>query len=135
MESQNKEFVRGRSLIEFLAAALGSVYSVYLIKYFYFLGDDLASTIATLIVTPHIVLCVLGSIFMWIGFFDNGKITALVGAILFSVAGAIFMTYLPLCIPIIILGFIGWRMICRIRTYYEYYYEDAEQTEDETLNN
>lgn len=131
MNSQENRFVRGRSLIQFLAAGLGSAYSAFLINYFFFLDDSIASAIATMLVTPHIVLCVVGSIFMWIGFFENGRITALVGAILFCVAGAVFITYLPYCIPIIILGFIGWRMICRIRAYYEAYFDNSEQITEE----
>lgn len=103
-----------RSFVEFCAALISSAYSAFLLYYFYSLGSDLSSSIATAIVTPHILCCVLGAIFMWIGFFSNSKSMALTGSILYCVAAVIFLTYAPLTIPSIILGFIGYSRVCKI---------------------
>lgn len=105
-----------KSFVEFLSALVSSCYSIYLIHYFYSLGFDLSSSIATAIVTPHILCCVLGSVFMWIGFFGNSKAMALTGAILYCVAAVLFITYAPFTIPSVVLGFVGYSRICRVKS-------------------
>lgn len=104
-----------RSKIEFLAAVTGTLYSIYLVRYFYDAADaNLSGSLATFIVTPHMLFCVLGSIFAWVAFFGNGRGMALAAAIMFCVAAVVFVAYAPLTVPMILLCFIGYAMIGRI---------------------
>lgn len=63
-----------RSKTEFLCAALGTLYSIYLLAYFAdTAAGSIGGSIATMMVTPHMLMCVLGSIFAWIAFFNNKR--------------------------------------------------------------
>lgn len=116
----HKKRAASKSVIEFFAASIATAYSIYLICYFYSIGTDLGSSIATLLVTPHMICCVLGSVFMWVAFFRNNQGMALTGAIMFCVSAVLFITYAPLTLPTIILGFIGYSRIGTIRKNYEH---------------
>lgn len=105
---------KNRSKVLFVCAILATIYSLYLIIYF---GSTMTSSdsaealggaIATALVTPHMVLMSLGAIFSWIGFFLRNSWGALVGAILYCVAALVFMMYAMFCIPMIVLGFLGF---------------------------
>lgn len=52
--------------------------------------------------------------FAWIAFFNNKRGMALTAAIMFCVAAVMFTMYAELCIPEIILGFIGYVRIGKI---------------------
>lgn len=105
---------KGRSKALFVCAILATMYSLYLIIYFFstMMVDDsleaLGGAIATTLVTPHMVLMTLGAIFSWLGFFLRKSWGALVGAILYCVAALVFMIYGMFCIPMIVLGFVGY---------------------------
>ena len=105
---------KNRSKVLFACAILATAYSLYLIIYFYSTmtssdsAEALGGAIATALVTPHIVLMSLGTIFSWIGFFLRKSWGALVGAILYCVAALVFMMYAMFCIPMIVLGFVGF---------------------------
>ena len=105
---------KNRSKVLFACAILATAYSLYLIIYFYSTmtssdsAEALGGAIATALVTPHIVLMSLGTIFSWIGFFLRKSWGALVGAILYCVAALVFMMYAMFCIPMIVLGFLGF---------------------------
>lgn len=104
-----------RSKTEFLCAALGTLYSIYLLAYFAdTAAGSIGGSIATMMVTPHMLMCVLGSFFAWIAFFNNKRGMALTAAIMFCVAAVMFTMYAELCIPEIILGFIGYVRIGKI---------------------
>lgn len=104
-----------RSKIQFLSAGLGTLYSVFLINYFMGTINDLSGSIATALVTPHLLCCSLAAIFGWVGFFGNGRGFALTAAILYCVGAVIFVMYAPFVVPMIVLGFIGYAMIGRIK--------------------
>lgn len=104
-----------RSKALLISAILGSLYSVYLIVYFSGSifgsegGAELAGiAIATALVTPHIILVVLATIFNWVGYFSNKRGFALTGGILYSVGGAIFIMYIMFVVPSIVLSFVGY---------------------------
>ncbi len=103
-----------RSKVLFICALLATFYVIYLICYF---GGSMTSSdsteaiggaIATALVTPHMVLVGLGAIFSWLGFFLKKPWGALVGAILYCVGALVFIVYAMFCIPLIILGFVGY---------------------------
>lgn len=103
-----------RSRILFTSSIIATAYIIYLIVYFYNgmqsndSAEAIGGAIATVLVTPHILMIGLGTIFGWLGFFLRKSGFALVSAILFSVGALIFLMYAPICIPIIVLGFIGY---------------------------
>ena len=105
---------KNRSKVLFVCAILATIYSLYLIFYF---GSSMTSSdsaeaiggaIATALVTPHMIFMTVGAIFSWLGFLLRKPWCALVGAILYCVSALLFMLYLFFCIPMIILGFIGY---------------------------
>ncbi len=103
-----------RSVILLITAILSTAYFIYLIAYFGnaiggSTGDEqLGAAIATALVLPHMIVVVLGAIFCWLGYFLRKKGFALVGAILFCVALALFVWYFMFTIPLLVLGFIGY---------------------------
>lgn len=105
---------KNRSKALFIGAILSTIYVIYLICYFGGTMGDLNSSeeiggaIATVLVTPHIILMGLGAIFSWLGFFLRKSWGALVGAILYCVGAILFILYALFCIPIIVLGFVGY---------------------------
>ena len=110
-----------RSKLLLISAILGALYSVYLMSHFggEMLGSnggmELASaTLATALVTPHMILVVLATIFNWVAYFSNKRGFALTGAILYSVGGVIFMLYIIFVIPSIVLSFIGYSNLKKI---------------------
>ena len=105
---------KNRSKALFICAVLATAYSIYLMIYF---GSSMTSSdsteaiggaIATALVTPHMVLISLGAIFSWLSFFLRKAGFALVGAILYCVGAVLFLLYAMFCIPLIILGFVGY---------------------------
>ncbi len=105
---------KNRSKALFICALSATAYSLYLIT---FIISSLNSSdgaelvggaIATALVTPHIIFISIGAIFSWLGFFLRKSWSALVGAILYCVGVLLFLLYALYCIPMIILGFIGF---------------------------
>ena len=105
-----------RSKVLFVCNILATLYAIYLIAYFTGVNtadvkDDaeaLGGAIATALVTPHIIMIVLGAIFGWLGFALKKSWGALVAAILYCVAFVLFFVYFMFTIPLIILGFVGY---------------------------
>lgn len=103
-----------RSKILFIASTLATLYTVYLI--WYFGGGTLnadgaeavGGAIATALVTPHMIMFLIGAIFGWIGFLAKKSWAALVAAILYSVGTLFFLVYAMFGIPILVFGFIGY---------------------------
>lgn len=71
-------------------------------------GEEIGGAIATALVTPHMVVVGIGAIFSWLGFFLKKSWGALVGAILYCVGALLFLVYAIFCIPLIVLGFVGY---------------------------
>jgi len=105
---------KNKSKCTFISALLGSAYLIYLIVYFAGAmssgssSDQAAGAIATALVTPHMALVALACIFMWLGFFLKKPAFVLTGAILYTVAGVLFIPYIFFVIPSFILGFVGF---------------------------
>ena len=96
------------------ANALATLYTIYLFTYFGVktLGADgveaIGGAIATALVTPHMIMFLIGAVFGWIGFFIQKSWAALVAAILYSVGTLFFLVYAMFGVPILVLGFIGY---------------------------
>lgn len=103
-----------RSKVLFICSILATIYIVYLISYFsnamgeLETSEEIAGALATALVTPHMIMIGIGAIFSWIGFFLRKSWAALVGAILYCVGAMLFIMYIMFCIPLIILGFVGY---------------------------
>lgn len=97
-----------------VSSILGTLYALYIIIYFSTLpeADDaferLATNIATAMVTPHIILIVIATIFSWLGFSLKKTGFSLTAAILYSVGAVMFPIYALMVSPMIVLGFIGY---------------------------
>ncbi len=70
--------------------------------------DTLGGAIATALVTPHMIMFLIGAIFGWLGIFAKKSWSALVAANLYSVGTVMFLAYAMFGVPILILGFIGY---------------------------
>lgn len=105
---------KNRSKVLFGCALLATIYVIYLISYFGSAmgdmnsGEEIGGAIATALVTPHMIVVGIGAIFSWLGFFLRKSWAALVGAILYCVGALLFMLYAMFCIPLVILGFVGY---------------------------
>ncbi|WP_034868339.1 hypothetical protein [Clostridium lundense] len=104
-----------RSKALLISAILGTLYSLYLISHFASEmfgskgGAELAgAALATALVTPHMILVVLATIFNWVGYFSNKRGFALTGGILYSVGGVVFIIYIMFVIPSMVLSFVGY---------------------------
>ena len=104
--------MRSKALL--VANILASAYAIYLISYF-FGGtasaegaDAIGGAIATALVTPHMIMFLVGAVFGWIGYLAKQTWAALVGAILYSVGTLFFLAYFMFGVPILVLGFIGY---------------------------
>ena len=103
-----------RSKVLFVANALATFYVVYLISYFSgaVMSSDgaeaVGGAIATALVTPHMIMFLIGAVFGWIGFICRKSWGALVAAILYSVGTLLFLVYAMFGVPILILGFVGY---------------------------
>lgn len=104
-----------------ISAILGLLYSLYIISYFFKGltstngGAELAgAAIATALVTPHMILVVLATIFNIIAYFSNKRGFALTGAILYAVGGVIFILYIIFVVPSIVLSFVGYAKLKKI---------------------
>lgn len=104
-----------RSKCLLISAILGLIYSIYLIAHFsggVFGSEDgielAGAAIATALVTPHMILVVLATIFNWVAYFSNKRGFALTAGILYCVGGVIFIIYIIFVIPSIIFSFVGY---------------------------
>lgn len=111
---ETEVFLFMRSKILFVASAFATLYTLYLITYF---GNGTLNTdgakavggaIATALVTPHMIMFLIGAVFGWIGFIAKKSWAALVAAILYSVGTLFFLLYAMFGVPILVLGFIGY---------------------------
>lgn len=99
---------KNRSKILFVCALLATIYVIYLISYFGSSIDEFEGAIATALVTPHILVIGIGATFSWVGFIFRKSWAALTGAILYCAGALLFIMYAFFCIPMIILGFVGY---------------------------
>lgn len=102
-----------RSTTLLISAILGVAYSVYLVVYFSSAvggsgAKAIGGAIAATLVTPHMICVSIAAIFNVLGWLNNKRNFALVGAILYCVAALAFLLYAMFVIPSIILSFIGY---------------------------
>ena len=109
-KKEKKGFFTKRSKCLFFAALIAAAYAVYILVYFSGAVSEGDGTgfIATALVTPHMVLVVVGAIFLLIGFLAKKAWAALTGSIAMCVGAVLFLMYAAFCAPSIILGFIGY---------------------------
>lgn len=114
---------RNRSKTLFVSAVLGTLYSIYIISYFAggIIGaknaaEGLGASIATALVTPHMICVTVAAIFSWFAFFMNLHWAAIAAGILYVVGGIVFLAYILFVVPMIVLSFIGVSKLNKIRT-------------------
>lgn len=73
-------------------------------------AEAVGGAIATALVTPHMIMFLIGAIFGWVGFVGKKSWGALVAAILYSVGTLFFLVYFMFGVPILVLGFVGYSM-------------------------
>lgn len=112
-----RKFRAKRSFCQFLSAAILIAYTIFIVQYFFDIivnqtGEStinaISGALATMLVTPHMLLCAIASVFSAAGFIANSRGFALTAAILECVAAVVFLMYAPFLIPSIVLGFIGY---------------------------
>jgi len=102
-----------------IAAILGTAYSIFLVRHFY--GGTISASeagdaagaigagIATALVTPHMLMAALGSLFAWIGVFLKTSCGFILTAgILFSVGVVVFPVYAAFVIVQAILCYVAF---------------------------
>ena len=103
-----------RSKVLCVANVLATCYVIYLISYFSGAvanadgAEAVGGAIAGALVTPHMIMFLIGAIFGWLGFFIKKSWAALVAAILYSVGTVLFPLYFMFGVPILVFGFIGY---------------------------
>ena len=107
--------MKKRSKVLTIATVLATAYVIYLISYFFGgtanateTEEVIGGAIATALVTPHMIMFLIGAIFGWLGVFLRKSWAALVAAILYSVGTLFFLAYVMFGAPILILGFVGY---------------------------
>ena len=106
--------MKKRSLWLAVSAILSTLYAIYLIVYFSggvansTGAEQVGGAIATALVTPHMIMFLVGAVFGWIGYFGRLSWSALVAAILYSAGTLFFLLYAMFGIPLLVFGFIGY---------------------------
>ena len=75
-----------------------------------------AGGVASIVLLPHFVSAVFGSVLAIVGFLTRNDGLILAAAILFSVAVALFFLSGLLLVPVVILGFVGYAAQRRLNT-------------------
>lgn len=106
-----------KSICLLISAVLGICYSIYIIMHFgsAMNENELAGSLATVLVAPHIFMTLGATIVILISYFKNSSSMALIGSILFSVGGLLFIMYIPFLVPSIILGFVGFDKVRKLK--------------------
>ena len=88
---------------------LSVLYAIYIVSYFGGIAlDDAGSFIASILVAPHMICVVVGSVFSLVGFFGEKRWAVLTSAILMAVAAALFPKYAGFVLVQAILLFVGY---------------------------
>ena len=111
-----------KSKTAIIGGVLGALYGIYLLSHFFGGvsnstdgGEIIGGAIATALVMPHMICVVLASIFTIVGGFINKAGFVLTGAILFCVAAVVFFMYALFVVPMIVLSFIGYSKVKKIK--------------------
>lgn len=107
--------LKNRSVLTLISLVLAIAYTIYVLSYFASANatsatdtEAVAAGIATLLVLPSVFVLGIGVILGLIGFFNRSAGLQLTAAILYSVAGLLFLLYVLFLVPSIVLGFMGW---------------------------
>lgn len=89
-----------RSKLLLVSGIIGTLYVIYLFSYFIGINsnasgasEEVGYALATVLVTPHMVIAGIAVIFNWLGFALKARWAALVSAILYAVAILVFIMY------------------------------------------
>lgn len=103
-----------KSVLALISMILAWLYAIYLISHFSGAVtttegvEQAGAALATALVTPHIVCVFIGAIFNSLGYFMNRHAFVLVGAILYSVAIALFPLYAFFIVIQMILSYVAF---------------------------
>lgn len=107
------QFFKNHSKMVLVSTILVSLYAIYLMSYFYggvanSNGDEqVAGAIATALVTPHMILIVLGAVFSIVALFANKNWAAITSCVLVFVSTLLMPVYFMFTIPLGIVGIIA----------------------------
>ena len=107
------QFFKNHSKMVLVSTILVSLYAIYLMSYFYggvanSNGDEQAAgAIATALVTPHMILIVLGVVFSVVALFANKNWAAITSCVLVFVSTLLMPLYFMFTIPLGIIGIIA----------------------------
>ena len=116
----------GRNILLLISAIMGTAYAAWLIIYFFGVakqslapgsvdfeetGKQIGGALATILVTPHIIIVSIAAIFNLLGWYLNKGWAALTAGILYLVGGVLFFIYLPYVLIQAVLAFIGFSKI------------------------
>ena len=114
--------LKNRSVLTLISLVLAIAYTIYVLSYFASANatsatdtEAVAAGIATLLVLPSVFVLGIGVILGLIGFFNRSAGLQLTAAILYSVAGLLFLLYALFLVPSIVLGFMGWNQQKKIK--------------------
>lgn len=103
-----------RSKTAFIAALLGTVYSLYLLKYFGAGADETTGAVAFALVMPHFICNIIAAIFGWIGFKGNRKGMMIASLVFYILAIVTFILYFLFDLPMVIFAAIAISKISKI---------------------
>jgi len=116
-----------KSKLLIVSSVLGILYSMYIFAHFTgalsTAGSDselIGGAIATALVTPHMVIVVLATIFNVLSAFQSKRGFALTSAILYVVGAVAFIPYAGFVIPMAILTFIGYAKLKKMVVHSNY---------------
>lgn len=107
------QFFKNHSKMVLVSTILVSLYAIYLMSYFYggvanSNGDEqVEGAIATALVTPHMILIVLGVVFSVVALFANKNWAAITSCVLVFVSTLLMPVYFMFTIPLGIVGIIA----------------------------
>lgn len=108
------QFFKNHSKMVLVSTILISLYAIYLMVYFYggvansnSDSDAAVGVIATALVTPHMILIVLGAVFSIVALFANKNWAAITSCVLVFVSTLLMPIYFMFTIPLGIIGIIA----------------------------
>ena len=110
-----KKFFDGRSKVLFVSTIVAFLYTIYLIAYVSSAmssakdsAEALGVGIAAALLTPHMIMLAIGTLFSFIALLTKKSWAALVALILFIIGAIVFLLYIMFTLPIIILSIFGY---------------------------
>lgn len=108
------QFFKNHSKMVLVSTILISLYAIFLMSYFYggvansnSDAEAVGGVLATALVTPHMILIVLGAVFSIVALFANKKWAAITSCVLVFVSTLLMPIYFMFTIPLGIIGIIA----------------------------